>query len=170
MYAHERENWFPRLHAAAVLGGTYTAFAMLIFAEPQSISGVSFLVLIPAGILLPFFASLVAFAVFAPVSFGLYRLMERFGRRNLSDHCLAGVVCVTLTFAFICLAAYVASLVENAPEPPEDIGLYGQPFGWQDQLFFAACAISGAADGAAFYLARKTGSSGDPAKANGERS
>ncbi|WP_331371946.1 hypothetical protein [Sinorhizobium chiapasense] len=141
---------------------------MLIFVEPQSISDVSLPALIPVSIVLPCFASLVAFPVFAPASFGLYWLMERFGRRNLSDHCLAGVVCVALTFAFICLAAYVGSLFENAPERPEDIGLYGQPLGWQDQLFFAACAISGAAGGAAFYFARKTRGSRRPAgKATG---
>ncbi|MCA1444376.1 hypothetical protein I6F07_30155 [Ensifer sp. IC4062] len=170
MYAHDRENWFPRLHAAATLAGTYTAFAMLVFVDPKSISDVPFPVLISVGILLPFFVSLVAFPVFAPASFGLYWLMQRFGRRNLGYHCLAGVVCVALTFAFILLAGFIASSFENAPEPLEDVGLYGQPIGRQDQLFFAACAISGAAGGAAFYFARRIANSGTPAeKADGGR-
>lgn len=160
MYAHQRENWFPRLHAAAVLAGTYTAFALLAFVEPKSFAGVPSQVLIPASILLPFFASFIAFVVFAPVSFGLYWLMERFDRRNLCHHCMVGVMCVALTFALILLAGFTASLIGNSPEQIEETGLLGPAMASQDYLLLAACAISGAAGGAAFYFARKVGAPG----------
>ncbi|WP_429816575.1 hypothetical protein [Ensifer sp. B1-9] len=171
MYAHQRENRFSRLHAAAALAGTYTAFASLVFIDPKSFAEVPSQVLIPASILLPFCASFIAFVVFAPASFGLYWLMERFDRRNLSHHCVAGVVCVALTFALILLAGFAASLIGNAPEQIEETGLLGPAMTSQDHLLLAACAISGAAGGAAFYFARKVGSPGSSlAQTGGGRS
>lgn len=157
VYAHQRGNWFPRLHAVACLGGTYTAFAMLAIIDPKSVAGTPLLVLIPACILLPFFASFIAFVVFAPVSFGLYWFMERFSRRSLSCHCVAGALCVALTLGAILLAGYFASLFGGRPEEMEDTGLFDQVAGRQEQLFFAAWTISGMAGGIAFYFARKMG-------------
>lgn len=171
MYAHEGENWFPRLHAAAALAGTYTASAIVTLADPHWLSSIPFPVLVPASVLVPFFASFIAFVVYAPASFVLYRLMERFGRRALHHHCLAGVLCVVLTFAGIALAAYVGSMFGTAPERADDPSPFAQAPGWQDQVLFAACVISGAAGGTAFYYARRIGSSeSSPEKASGGQS
>ncbi len=138
------------------LGGTYTAFAMIAVIQPASFAGTPPQVLVPASILLPFFASFVAFVVFAPVSFGLYRLMERFNVRSFSSHCVAGVLCVALTLAIVLMVGYVASLFHDRPAQMEETGLFGQPIG-QEQLFVATFALSGVAGGAAFYFARRMG-------------
>ncbi|MGE6784795.1 hypothetical protein ACQKGL_19970 [Ensifer adhaerens] len=157
MSAHQRENWFPRLHAAAVLAGTYTAAALLVIVDPRSIAGVPFQVLIPAGILAPFFMS---FVLFAPASFGLYWLMERFDRCNLGYHCLAGIVCVALTFTAILFAGFVTSLLAGAFKQMEEAGVFDGAASRSGQLFLASCALSGMVGGVAFYLARKVGISG----------
>lgn len=160
MPSHQRENSFPRLHAAAALAATYTAAALLVIVDPRSIAGVPFQVLLPAGILAPFFMSFIAFVLFAPASFGLYWLMERFERRRLGHHCLAGIVCVALTFAAILFAGYVTSLLEGASEQMEGMGILGDAGDRSDQLLLTACALCGLVGGVAFYFARKVGISG----------
>ncbi len=160
MPAYQRENGFPQLHAAAALAGTYTASALLVIVDPKSVAGVPLQVLIPAGILLPFCASFIALVAFAPASFGLYWLMERLERRDLHHHCLAGVVCVAVTFAAFLFAGYVASLLQGAPEHVEATGLFGEAGSRSDQLFLGGCAICGMFGGVAFYFARKVGRSG----------
>jgi hypothetical protein len=171
MPALQREVWFPQLHAAAALAGTYAASALLVIVDPKSVAGVPLQVLIPAGILVPFCASFVALVVFAPASFGIYLLMERFDRRNLAYHCFAGVMCVGLTFAAVLLIGLATSRLGETRAKIEETGLLDPMMGLQDHLFLTACAISGAAGGAAFYFARKLGFPGNSAtKTSGGRS
>lgn len=165
MPADQRERGFPQMHAAASVAGTYTACALLVIIDPRAVAGVPFQVLVPTGILVPFAVAFVAFFIFAPASFGLYWLMERFERRNLGHHCLAGIVCVASTFAVILFFGYVASLLEGASEQMEGTGIFGDAGGRSDQLFLAACALSGVVGGVAFYFARKVGRSGSSIEA-----
>lgn len=153
--ARQREVWFPQLHAAAALVGTYTASALLVIIEPKSIAGIPLQVIIPAGLLVPFCASLFALVIFAPASFGIYRLMERFGVRNLSLHCFAGVLCVASTGAAVLLLGQAASFFGYVRADAEATGLLASMKGSGDLLLLAVAAISGAAGGAAFYFARK---------------
>ncbi len=150
MYNHQRENWFPRLHAAACLAGTYVAFVMLPFVDPKSVSGVPIQVLIPAALLVPFFASFISFVFFAPASFLLYSLGKRFNCRSWGCHCIGGVLCVTLMLVAILFAGLAVSTFENA-EASDGI----ETTSWsQDRLLFIIFAVSGAAGGTAFYFAR----------------
>jgi hypothetical protein len=151
MYSHQRENWFPRLHAAACLAGTYVAFVMLPLVNPKSISEIPAEVLIPAALLVPFFASLISFVLFAPASLLLYRFGKRFDCRSWGCHCLGGMLCVTLTLVAILFAGFVISKPENA----EASGGLDTSSPSQERLFFMVYAVSGAAGGTAFYFARK---------------
>lgn len=148
---------FFQQHAAAVAAGLFSGVPLLLLLETirlGNFAGLGWPVYsIYMAVVVLVFGSFIAFLVFLPASYVLYRLLRAYGLRNALFHCLAGILCVPLTIVIVALIGIGLSF-SDPHESENEAAIAGQPIAL-DALgvnLLAVLTISGALGGYAFYL------------------
>lgn len=147
-------SFFQR-HAVAVATGIFSGATLLLLLETTRLGNLLAhgwsLYILPMATVVLVGAVFLAFIVFLPASYALYRLLRLYGLRNALFHCLAGILCVPLSSVIVAL---IGIAFFDPHQSENEAAIAEQPIAL-DALganLLAVYTVSGALGGYAFYL------------------